>query len=585
MIFKHEDFCKKLPIVKLEAIFSPYDEDKRKSVLIEGDHGSGKTTLCVYILQQWGRGKIFQQYKAIIFVPLHDHSTRESQHIWELLPSTPQITPQMAASFISEDSGQHVLFLLDGWNDLPDSMQKDSLFLRLLKGSVGVTNKSLHQSSIIVTSTPVSAYVLHPNVSSCVQIWGFARKELEFFFTECLKGSNNLLNAKALIEKIEEYPELASSCCLPLNASILVHTYKCSEGANLTRYNIFNEFILSYIYHHFLKRDRRLSNKTFDDLPEDVFDQFMVLCDIAHKTLVEGCFTFSLQNPGVDTLGLIQKHSMNNAVVYFKFIHQTFQHLMAAYFISKQSSEKQLHHFEKLLQESRFIPVLQFYAVITKLESVGLRDKIVKVFSRKDDEKPLLYALYCLCEIPQTLVFEAVKDKLKMTGLNLGSASSQSFLSPQDCQCIGVFLSYICCSEKECAKLNVSMINCFVNDSSCHSLVQGLRKSQNTEKRLQLVLNLDMNDIHEGGAKNLLDIIKNEYICQLHLSHNFGLSDEGALHIAEGMTYNNLEKIVLSACGLTYKSIEVIAIELKKNSSLLFLDLSLIKLMIKELNI
>ena len=48
--------------IKLENIFKDVDPKQRKVVLMEGAPGCGKSTLSVFISQQWGEGKLFTEY-------------------------------------------------------------------------------------------------------------------------------------------------------------------------------------------------------------------------------------------------------------------------------------------------------------------------------------------------------------------------------------------------------------------------------------------------------------------------------------------------------------------------------------------
>ena len=91
---------------------------------------------------------------------------------------------------------------------------------------------------------PISSGDLHQLVSSRVEILGFTADELHQFFTECLKG--DIEAVKTLLERIEENPEVAGSCYLPLNATILVHLFKSDcNTLPTTLYGIFSSLVLN----------------------------------------------------------------------------------------------------------------------------------------------------------------------------------------------------------------------------------------------------------------------------------------------------------------------------------------------------
>ena len=58
--------------INLEDIFKDIGNDEQKKVLMEGAPGCGKSTLSLYVCQQWADGKLFQEYKLAILIQLRD---------------------------------------------------------------------------------------------------------------------------------------------------------------------------------------------------------------------------------------------------------------------------------------------------------------------------------------------------------------------------------------------------------------------------------------------------------------------------------------------------------------------------------
>ncbi|CAF1383897.1 unnamed protein product [Didymodactylos carnosus] len=50
--------------IKIQQLFN----DNRKRLLVLGRAGIGKTTFCQYIAYQWASGKLFQQFKCILWI-------------------------------------------------------------------------------------------------------------------------------------------------------------------------------------------------------------------------------------------------------------------------------------------------------------------------------------------------------------------------------------------------------------------------------------------------------------------------------------------------------------------------------------
>ena len=154
----------------------------------------------------------------------------------------------------------------------------------------------LHKSSIIITSRPTSSATLHPLVSTRIEILGFTKDELQRYFTDCLQ--DNTVAVETLLRKIKENPAVEGSCYLPLNASIIVHLFKCEENLLLaTQYSIFSALIRNCIFRHLKKNE--LHKKipalvSLDELPELVDGPFQRLCELAYKGVMEDKVTFDI---------------------------------------------------------------------------------------------------------------------------------------------------------------------------------------------------------------------------------------------------------------------------------------------------
>ena len=56
-------------------------------MLLEGAPGCGKSTLSVFIAQQWGEGKLFEEYQLVILIRLRDPAVQKAKRIAKMLSS------------------------------------------------------------------------------------------------------------------------------------------------------------------------------------------------------------------------------------------------------------------------------------------------------------------------------------------------------------------------------------------------------------------------------------------------------------------------------------------------------------------
>ena len=584
---KVDDILQEKYPIQLEDIFKE-TKGQRKVILLEGAPGCGKSTLSVYICQQWEKGQLFNQFQLVILIRLRDPAIKNARSLADLLPCPDTKTAQQIAARMLANKCQDILFILDGWDELPPNPRKNSIFHQLVQPKLPQSNP-LCESTVIVTSRPISSGDLHQLVSSRVEILGFTTDELHQFFTECLKGDAEAV--KTLLERIEENPEVAGSCYLPLNATILVHLFK-SDGNTLptTLYGIFSSLVFNCMQRHLKLRTqyKDVSIELLDQLPEVAKKPFSVLCQFAYDGVMEGKIIFTSLPADVNTLSLLQGVESfigREKAVSHNFIHLSIQELLAAWYIATQlPASQQVSKFNELFHTSRFSAIFQYYSAITKLKTPGIKDVVINVVktygnrggsSPKEDKVLVLSLLHCLYEAQDPSLCESVAQQLRH-GLNLMNTT----LTPSDCLCIGYFLAHVC--KMAAGEFKADLSGCSIGDQGCKYLVSGLHKCLDTHSAVTTLLNIGMriNDISHHGLHHLSTLLKIGCIDYLDLSYNNLLSEQDTIHAAidtftEQLKYNTtLKTLWLQGCGLTALSAESLAEALTTNKHLEVLSIS-----------
>ena len=485
---KIDDILQRKVPITLEQIFEKIEQ---KKILIEGAPGCGKSTLSLHICHEWVDERVghrlLKKYSQVILVKLREEVVHNAKSIADLLPKRKQDSPmgQNAEKEITARDGEGVLFIFDGWDELPGKAPGRSIIRDILDC------KQLHKSSVIITSRPISSMNLHKLANTRIEILGFTKAELQKYFTGCLRDDH--VKVKKLQQSIKENPVVEGSCYLPLNASILVHLFKCDGVLPHTQFGIFSALIRNCIFRHLKKTKEQLDVPvimSLDKLPTAIQSQFERICEIAYKGVIEDHITFDLER-SFNTLGLLQgvesfasgmpSHSYN-------FLHLSIQELLAAiHMATKMDPSKQVEKFKEIFGRARFSAVFQFYAAETKLKTQGMDKIIVQVVQKCMKEKeataltrhsgtnsdldsggsslghesqPLLLSLlHCLFEAQDETLCQLVAKELKRELRGLADIS----LSPADCLSVGYFLTH-------CRQFKVYLRGCSMGADGCKAL-------------------------------------------------------------------------------------------------------------------
>ena len=364
--------------VELRDIFT-LDKKRHKVILIEGAPGSGKSTLFWHICQKWSAGELFSQFQLVLLVKLRDCEVQKAEKFEDVLPFTDE--KESIAHEIVQHKGEGVLLLFDGWDELPNELQRGSPFQILIEEP---HKYSLQKVAIVVSSRQISSTGLQRYSSTRIEILGFTRQQIETYVKTSLKSQPKA--ASSLLNRIQQDPVLQGNCYLPLSIAIITHTFICM-GHSLpeTFCRIIQELALSCLYRHIKKHTpyghlyRTLNS--FEDLQSDIQVQFRVLCEKAYKCLSFSQYSFS--DSDMPTLGLIQ--SVQSFVVRGKstqhyFLHLSLQELCAAKYLMTLTEEEQCSKVADVLQDdvSRLTNMLSFYSAF----GGWIREETKEVFSK-----------------------------------------------------------------------------------------------------------------------------------------------------------------------------------------------------------
>ena len=614
----HEKFCKVFDMSRatkeIEEILAPLEKRKEASfILIEGAPGIGKSVLLKEIAFRWGRQQLLQNFELVLLVCLRDPSLQQIESVDELLQlfykrhkNTTEIT-SACSEYLSENDGKTLTLLLDGYDEYPSDLQKNSLIADIIKRQV------LPLCGLVVSSRPHASELLRKQATIQVDILGFTETEREHYINQALPDQPH--KVEELTQYLHQQPSVDSICFNPFNMVILLYLYKLGIlPKNSTE--LYHHFICSTICRHLYKFDNSLTQHitNLTNLPEPYKRVIQQLSKFSLEALNNNKLIFALDEitavcPDIaDIPGAINGFGLLQAVQHFglyaktmtlNFIHFTIQEFLAAHYISHLPHEEQLKVIEVNFWSDIHFNMFSTYISLTKGQqssfktflsggnkAIAIADKFLK------DQLKCIRLYHCFNEagdhrmcntIEQADIFRDGKINIQWTTLT-GS----------DMECILLFLTTSFNKEWE----RIDLWDCYIQDKGLNILCHGLRHSsdiiinqlwlrynclatQSSSLISELTVKCKVKELRIDGnhtvgeAQQLYSMLTNpsNVLERLYMMAT-QLSSEAAIDLFTALKINNkLKKLIIDHNAITDKACDAITTALKRNNCLVTLSM------------
>ena len=528
------------------------------------------------------------RFDIVVLAYLRDKAIQNATTLADILPAhisqSQKVVPQMQSSY-----GKGVLFIFDGWDEFPSNLMNNSLASNIIRQPESL---SLHRSTVLITTRPVSSGNLLHIADRRVEILGFTQHQIREYIEKALDG--NSIRIQKLFQHLEEHPVIEGYCYIPLHSAILVHIFLTMKGTlPTTLHELFCSLVLCCIVREQATHelDTILPElSSLDDLPDDLKSKLNNLSTLAYNGVMQNKIVFYTKDlemlrlpSGLPSLGLLQ--AVEGLTLYSKslsynFLHLSVQELLAAYRILLMIPSEQVRVFTELIRSSRFHAVLHYYSGFTKLAHPEIRKFIYYYQHEKSSFEELLPLLHCFFEAQQPSLCQLISSKFN----EFVKLNSQQ-LMPVDFVAIGYFITSLL-STSNVPTMHISVVGI---DDQCLKLLlielskYPVRGMPMTAGALpgKLIFCLDHTTITEQVAKQIASHLKSSpVISELSLC-NSKIDENGFLRIAEALQTNlSLTKLNLRYTDLRYtgKTGSALTKMLKCNTSLTHLDLSSNKL-------
>ena len=564
---------KRTPILHGDLFKAEEGKKPVRKLIVEGNAGIGKTTLCTMLTEEWAKGKIFMQFDCVFLLPLRERSVSTATtlpQLFKLLHSSERIRTSVIEE-LEEREGEGVLIIADGWDELDqESCSKSSFLHKFLFGNM------FRFLSVLLTSRPSASVLLHnlPTVDRLVEVIGFNEENIQQFIESEFEKSPE--KASSLIEQLENNPVIQSVCSVPLNCAIICHLWHTFEsGLPTTLTELYAHIVLNVILRNIKKTNPvtgLLGLESFDDIPTINQEMFWLTCAFAYNCLSEDQLVFTESKiastlPQVlDSsdkflcLGLLQCARSLLPVgqgLSFHFVHLTIQEFLAALHLVTLPNKEKLKVCEAHAVSSRLAMVWRFvFGLGCKKERsysrkvVCLNDEVVdqffsinRDFLDEDSMDRRLMLCHCSMESSDDTVYS--KTAKEINGQFEGVDGSIAY-TPQDC--VAIFHVLRQTSSRSGMILNLS--HCGLNDELLKELTDILSSAGN---ELQIKeLSVSDNKLTDTGVTDLLCRASTSFFSLESLSFSFtqsSSSDVVGIQSFEASvqagTFVNLERLYL----------------------------------------
>ena len=336
---------------EISNIFLPSNNDERPQIiLIEGGPGIGKTMLMKEIGRLWATEKILKDKKVLYFLSLRDPKINEMNSTEDMFFYSCKCRRQarIYGTYFGNNGGQGLAILLDGLDENPQTMQRESFLYKIL-----IEEKIFIDACIVITSRPHATIDLLKYASYRVEIIGFTNKRRQEFVEENLK-----VNAKDLKNYLQKHEIIDTLCYIPLNMTIVLFLFNEEVGLEdlpKTQTELTEKAVRMTVFHNLQKLGMTKSKNDLGNLPRPYNEIFYYVSEMAYNALGEKKLIFTndeikkacpvsingsemIERAVINGLGLIQTAQFftdadGDTESVSNFAHYSVQELVAAWYV------------------------------------------------------------------------------------------------------------------------------------------------------------------------------------------------------------------------------------------------------------
>ena len=559
-------------------------------ILIEGAPGIGKSLLLKEMAFRWGKQEILLNFKLVLLVCLRDPAVQQMSLIDDLLQSfckRNRRSSEIASAcsdYLSENNGEDLALLLDGYDEYPERLREDSLIADILK------RKELPCCGLVVSSRPHASIALREQATVRVDILGFTEAERQHYIKESMKDQP-AHKTDELTRYLQSHSTISSLCFVPFNIVALVYLYKQGIPLPKNSAELYNHFICLTVCRHLTKYGHRLQSNitTLTDLPEPYSKIIQQLTKLSLEALNDDKLIFTLDEikeacpditaavPGaINGFGLLQavEHfCLTKTSTTFNFLHFSIQEYLAAHYIANLPADEELKIIEAKFSNSIHFNMFSMYIAITKGQRPSFKhflcggDKSITISDKFLNDQLRCLPLYrCFHEAGDDDICKTIERSVKFSGKEINLSHTR--LTASDVECVTVFLTSS--FHKEWVWLYLDY--CYIQDHGLHILHRGLLHYTNITIT---ALWLSNNGLTSQSSSIISDITVSCNVKMLMINGNHTIGEDEQLYSILTNPSTMLETLYMYNTALSSRAAIALFTALKNNISLKELNITI----------
>lgn len=345
------------------------------ALVCSGQAGSGKTSLCLFLLHHWTEGtqtiELLKDYNLVIFVEMR---TVRSDSIEGYLKT--QRMKKSTSDISSHDLVQRLdnlklLFIIDGYDEGKKASQKivEDIFAKFPDQRILVTTRGEFCNEVQRIATKHHVEYL------TMEICGFDGDRMEEFTEKVFKVINKSRDSAIFLEYARERGRILDTLLeLPLTLALMIYLWidcphTLSRVTNCT----------SLYYELFCLYQKKLKDRLQKSMPDSIIEKLLlflgkkawdlllneesILSEEDERDIEEQCVREKVPTEEVMSAFLVHESDENadeHRYDYF-FKHKTLMEYLSAYFLAEETAKKSLHDaIEPFAAMSRFYQVILF---------------------------------------------------------------------------------------------------------------------------------------------------------------------------------------------------------------------------------